>query len=337
MKVFTLVLQLLGDFSIELIVFTHSNKKEVAVAYVIIIVIITLLITGANAAVVLDNVLCTNKRPVKDNKGQWLITVSETFIILGALFYYLGKHIPTLLDTYGEELNCDALCAKRGVIGGVCLLFIALSAFTFLPELFRKIHKGLDSSYDSHSIANTSYRDSHLQYLVLHMLALMVDFDALYAGVWSQAFSDYATCDVDDIIGSLTCVIVGWITWSVYTIVYAYCLSNIGRIVKNIKNCKLLDIKYRCLNTLYYTTLILFFLSFFVVHILAGNVEPLSCGCASLPNGTTSTSECVEISGVHETRVAFFSYQIVLLAAMGGLGAFRYTSKYRDEPLLRSS
>ena len=304
-------------------------------AYTIIIIIIALLITGANAAVVVDDIVWINQRPVKDNKGQWLITVSEAFTILGALFYYLGKQIPKLLDSYGLELNCDTLCTKRGVIGGVCLLFIALSAFTFLPQIFRKIHKGLDSTYDSDSITNTSYRDCHLQYLILRTLALMLDFDILYGIVWSQAFNDYTTCNIDEIIGSLTCVIVGWVTWSVYAAVYAYYLSNIRKIIKNMKNYNLLDIKYRCLNTLYYITLILFFLTFFVVHILAGNVEPLSCGCASPSNG--STVECGEISGVHETRVAFFSYQVVLLAAMGGLGALRYTSKYNDEPLLRCS
>lgn len=323
---FTLFVQILGDFVVTMVALADPNRNEIAMATSAVFGIITTTIAVVNIMDVARD-LRFNKRPLHQNKEEWLITASKIFTTFGVISYYIGDNLPEILSEFTTELNCDALCAERGLIAGVYFLFLSLTTFSFLPEIFRKINKIINEEYTVHHMKQDEFKEYQLQYFVLRMLALILDFDTVYTGVWVYAFVDVENCDVDDIIGSSICIATGWITWSIYALAVAYYLSNVREIIRNIPSCKMLETEYRVLNGFFYAVLILFFTTFFPVHILADNVEPISCGCVDSGNTSLTAFTCEERPGVLATRVTFFSYQLIILGAMGALGAAKYSLK----------
>lgn len=305
---------------------TDPNRQQIADANVVVFIVITLIIVIVNTLDVTRD-LCTNGRPVHKNKEQWLVTASKVLTVVGVTSYYIGDNLPSLLDEFSVELNCDARCVEQGLIAGVYFIFVALSTFTFLPEVFRMIHEVLDKDYDAHYIRRDPYKEYHLQYFIIRMLALLLDFDAIYTGIWVYGFVDIENCDANDIVGSTICIATGWITWSAYAIVYAHFLSNVRSLLNDIPSCKPLKAKYRVLNGFFYATVIVFFTTFFPIHILADNGEPLSCGCVDIGNTSLTAFTCEERPGVLEARIAFLFYQVTILLALGGLGAVKYSLK----------
>lgn len=314
-KVFTLFLEILFNFIIGLASITEPTRETIALMTITIFVISAIIIAIASAVIVAIDI-CTNERPIHKNKALWLFTLSKVFTGFGAVSYYIGDNLRNIITEYSVELDCDAACTENVEIVAVYFLFIALTTFVFLPTIFCKITKAFDDTYDIHQIRKDLYKEYSVQYLVFHMVALVLDFDAVYTGVWEYAFVDVVNCDTEEIIGSSACIITGWITWSIYAITFAYYSTNI----KGIKFCKYQGSQYRCLTGLYYATLILFFATFFPTHILADNIEPLSCGCTNIGNVSFTLLTCEERPGVIQTRLAFYFYGMVLLFLQGIFG-----------------
>ena len=299
---------------------TDRNRDDLAMSKSIVLALTAVIIATVNFIDV-GRGMCGVTR---GNKEGWLIISSQIFVVLGAVSYYIGDNLPELLSEFPEELNCDEQCQERGLIAGIYFLFVALTAFTFLPEIFRKANKVVNEEYDEHKyMTSEPFKRYHVQYFVIRMLALTLDFDAVYTGVWVYAFVDVENCDTNDIVGSSFCIATGWVTWSVYAFTFGYYLTNVRIIIKNIRYCKLLETEYKVLNGFFYAAFILFFFTFFPVHILSDNEEPLSCGCASSENASMTVFACEERPGVMETRVTFFTYQLVLLGALAILGGVK--------------
>ena len=305
---------------IAMVSLTDRNRKEFALTKSIILALSALIITAVNITDICRGI----NRNRRCNIEGWLVSISQAFAVLGIISYYIGDNLPELLSEFSEELDCDEQCQENGLIAGVYFLFIALTAFTFLPEIFKKVNKVINEEYDEHKyMTSEPFKKYHVQYFVIRMLALTLDFDAVYTGVWVYAFVNEENCDTNDIIGSSFCVATGWVVWSVYAFAFGYYLTDIRAKIKNIRYCKLLETEYKVLNGFFYAALILFFFTFFPVHILADNEEPLSCGCTSSKNASKTVFSCEERLGVRETRVAFFTYQLVLLATLAILGGVK--------------
>lgn len=327
-KVFALFLQVVSGLILQLFILSDQLKRNVAEANTIIFATVGVIIIIANAADLLHD-FCSNKRPLHENKEVWLVTTSKILVFLGVLAYYTGKNLPKILSEFSLELGCDPTCEERVLIAGVFFLFVSLSTFTFIPSIFRKINKVVNPEYSDDYIRENGHRGYTVQYLVLRMTALVLNFDTIYTGVWVYAFVDVKDCNTDDIIGSSASIIAGWITWSLYALAYVYYLTNFGSILKHVKYCKILEIKYRILNGFYYGFLILFFVTFFPIHILASNTEPLSCGCSNL-NKTLIVFTCGERVEVLKIRIALFFHQVTILTALGVIGAVKYSLKEID-------
>lgn len=313
-------MQVLGDFVVSLVVLTEPDRQQAALASIIVFAITTTTILTVNSIDFFIDLLPSKQSP--HNKVSWLLVLSKILTVIGVTCYYIGNNLPGILSGFSSELGCDAECIESGQIASVYFLFVALTTFIFLPEIFRKANKVLDDTYSVHHIRKDLYTEYHVQYLVFRMLALVLDFDTIYTGVWEFAFDNSEDCDADDIIGSSACVLTGWVTWSVYTITYVYYLTSIKTMLQKINNK---GPERCCLNALYFTTLILFFTTFFPVYILADNVEPLSCGCGDVGGNTSSTlRSCEARSGVLETRIAFYFYEMMILIMLGIFGTVKY-------------
>lgn len=323
-KASTLSLQVLGNFVILLVILTEPSRHQAALASVIIFAVIAITIVAANSIDAIIDLFPDKQSP--HNSVSWLLILSKILTVIGVTCYYIGNSLPGILSEFSSELNCDTGCVESAQIAGVYFLFVALITFIFLPEIFRKANKVLDDTYNVHSIRKDLYKEYHIQYLVFRMLALVLDFDTVYTGVWEFAFDNSADCDVDDIVGSSACVLTGWFIWSIYTLTYVYYLTSIKTMLQNIKSCKYEGNEQCCLNGLYYATLILFFATFFPVYILADNVEPLSCGC-DIGNTSLTLRSCEARSGVLETRIAFYFYEMVILILLGVFGTVKYYQK----------
>lgn len=147
-KVLTLYLQIFGNFVFNLVVVADSNREEVAQASIIIFTITSVSILVVNAVLVFYDSL-TNQRPISENKQPWLITTSKTLIVLGAFCYYIGDNLPTILREFAFELDCGPGCVNRGQIAGVFFLFVSLTTFTFIPNIFRKLNRSINHEYDT--------------------------------------------------------------------------------------------------------------------------------------------------------------------------------------------
>ena len=305
---------------IAMVSLTDRDREEFALIKSIILALSALIITAVNITDVYRGI----NRNRRGNIDGWLVSISQAFVVLGVISYYIGDTLPELLTEFSEELDCDEQCQENGLIAGVYFLFTALTTFTFLPEIFKKANKVINEEYDEHQhMTSEPFKKYHVQYFVIRMLALVLDFDAVYTGVWVYAFVDVENCDTNDIIGSSFCVATGWVVWSVYAFAFGNYLTDIRTKIKNIRYCKLLETEYKVVTGFFYAALILFFFTFFPVHILADNEEPLSCGCASSENASMTVFTCEERLGVKETRVIFFSYQLVLLTTLAILGGVK--------------
>ena len=278
---------------------------------------ISAIIIAIASALIVAVDICTSEKPVHKNRRLFLFSLSKIFTGLGAISYYIGNNLRNVIEEYGEELNCGGIeCMENVNISSVYLLFNALTTFVFLPTIFRKITRAFDKTYDVHQIEN---EETSVQYFVFHMVALMLDFEAVYTGIWDYAFTDIQNCDTNEIIGSTACIVTGWAVWTVYAITYAN-FSNIKIGILNSMKCKHYKSQLCLLDGLYYATLVLFFTTFFPTHILADNVEPLSCGCADSVNSSSTLLACEERTGVLEVRIAFHFYGLMMLILQGVFG-----------------
>lgn len=323
LKAFALVMQILGNFVLVLVLLSGPTTREgVALATVVLFSTVGCTILLANAANIIHD-LVTNKRPVSKNKEAWLVTISKTITAIGVVSFYIGDNLPEIQTEFSDELGCDDECTERGLIAGLYLLYTAVSTFMLVPGIFRRISEVAITGYDIDYIRKDIFNEYHVQYFIIRMLALVLDLNVVYTSIWVFAFIDIENCDTDELLGTSFTILTAWAIWTLYGVTYIYYLSNVKATLSNIISCKLPRTKYRCLYGFYYAVLILFFVTFFPINLLSDNVEPLSCGCVGPDNTSLTTLGCEAIPGVLETRVAFFSYQVFLLAVMGVLGAVK--------------
>ena len=326
-KAFALFVKILGGLLRHLIAVSGVSRGTLAIA--------TFSIFGASNFILLfvyftylmrDIFININGRSLRKNEEEWLLTISKVLIVLGALCYHTGDNLPGYLADFSNEIHCDATCVQRGQIAGVVLLFVALVTFKFIPQLFRKVNTLIDENYDEDFILGEAYETYRMQWLAIRMAALTLDFDAVYTATWIYTFVNTENCGFNDILGSTACILTGWFAWTIYAITYINYITNIASIVEHFKAYKQLHVRYRIVNVLYYTTMVLFLATLFPIHVLANNEEPLSCGCAgATANNSLTVFTCRDRPGVLETRLALLLYQVMVLTALGCLGVVKYS------------
>ena len=284
----------------------RQAKASLIISGVILMAHIIIYITY----VILD-VLINNKRPVRKNKEEWLLTISRLLTIIGVLCYYIGSNISKYLRYFSAKNSCNAQCVERGSISGSYLIFASLSTFVFIPAIFRKVNATLNEDFNEDFIRGEGECENRVQWLAFRTMGLILDFDVIYTGLWQYTFSALADCDTSKVIGSTVTIFAGWVMWTGYGFIYIRAIFTPKPTATRRNPSTTLGLGYRVLNWSYHAVLFLFFVTFFPVHILADNKEPLSCA-DTLPS-----------------RLVLFAYQVLLLVAMGGLWGARYNLRVR--------
>lgn len=322
-KALALFVKVLEGLLRHLIAISGVSRGKLAIATFSIFGAASVLLLLVYMAYLVRDIFLNGCSPRK-NKEEWLLAGSKVLIVFGALSYHTGDNLPGYLADFSHEIHCDTLCVRRGLVVGAVLVFISLTLFRFIPQLFRKINTLIDENYDENFICGGTYEAYRTQWFVIRMAVLTLDFDATYTTIWSYTFVYFENCGLDDIIGSTACILTGWFIWTAYAVTYTYYLTDMASIVQHFRAYKQLHVQYLIINVLYYTTLVLYLTTFFPIHILADNEEPLSCGCAgATANNSLTVFTCRDRPGVLETRLALLLYQVMVLAAMGCLGVVK--------------
>jgi hypothetical protein len=325
-RAIAVIVKIMGGLLKNLVAISGVSRKKLSLASISILGIDSFILVVVYFTYMIRD-LIRNILTVRGNREEWLLSSSRFLIILGVLSYHTGDTLPVILQDFSKELHCDKTCVKRGLILGACLMFTALTMFQFIPSIFQKINEQINIDFNIHFIRNEEYREHRMQWFVLRMIALLLDFDVVYTTLWVYTFIDTENCDFNNIIGSSVCILTGWLTYTAYSATHIAYITDTSSIIEHLKSLKLLHVKYQIINVLYYTTLILFLSITFPLHILAGNVEPLSCGCAAAAatrNNSATLFACEERLGVVETRLALFLYQFLVLMALGCTGTVKY-------------
>lgn len=87
-KVFALVMQILGNFVLMLILLSSPTRQGAALATIVLFSIVVCTILIANTANIIHD-LVTNKRLFHKNKEAWLVTISKTLTAIGVVSFYI--------------------------------------------------------------------------------------------------------------------------------------------------------------------------------------------------------------------------------------------------------
>ncbi len=106
----------------------------------------------------------------KGKNGKKALLTAQTF---GAFLYLYGDNISSIINQYGEELECGSRCAERIHASAIICLGIALLFYQLVPPCLHKLPQVIEDS-DS---------NSKEWYSASHMMMTIVKIDALYTVV----------------------------------------------------------------------------------------------------------------------------------------------------------
>ena len=190
------------------------------------------------------------------------------------------------------------------------MLFVALLIWRFAPLLFNKCKAKEERKAEDET-------KKRLWWYPFHMLALMLEYNAIYALAWKDPFLSNAIqrsfnqsigqeCQLGNpnSIGSLVSWAIAGALWVAFVIVY-FCVIAVKASKASSENNKR-EAKYRsCRNVLgAFQLLLVCFLVF--PYILSDNTEPIICFC------NRASQVCSEIIGL-AVRTAFIWLALLFL------------------------
>ena len=220
----------------------------------------------------------------KNDDNAWSFFTADCSIIVGAFFYFIGDNLPPILATFSEQLSCNQQCIEQAQTAGRCLLFITLIFFRVVPLLLRKwlaVSNYVQKEVTDKNLLAASF--------LIHMLALMVEYDAIYSVVWgNDSIAIDGVCSASDLSGSWACWTFSFVIWTAFVVVY-FLLAN-----KGLNGDVLKDI----------TAFILMMIALVLlcgtlgIYLLGDNDEPIGCVCSGGFNSTSvSSAGCSDITG----------------------------------------
>ena len=272
---------------------TSSDNEREAIGAVAVFVTFGVI---ALIAMMIISAILTVK--IKNNQRYYI--VSDFIVIFATLLYYVGDNLHPVLETYGEELSCDETCVEDAQTAGRCLLFAALILFRVSPKLLRKWLQV--NQVDVVEIEATKKPNLFSAAFIVHILALLIDYDAIFSSVWGDFFTPNGMCTPSQLRGSWACWAISFLIGVVFVILYFY-LEN-GRLSNAFCDCK--PSPNTCLMLV--ALVIICFLP--GMYLLGDNDEPIGCVC----NGFNTTTGCSEITG-YQVRFGMMGGTIALTVA----------------------
>ena len=199
----------------------------------------------------------------KESKVQHLFQKNAArgiFVAIGGLFYYIGDHLPPLVEEYAEELSCSPNCVEQTQVTGIVMLAIATT--TYLPIAINSIFTHNKDEDDLDDLDEDQI-PSHIAVFLL--MAKITDLDLVYTSIERII---PRTCD-ETIVGGT------WAYYAIYVVVFTgVTVYAVWCICKNTTTVKKIWVVFNAL-------LICLFMA---CYILADNRLPLGCTSSLMDN-----------------------------------------------------
>ncbi len=263
-----------------------GQGRTAAIATITTFVLIVILVFGTLVIINLVYICCKNKQV----KTKTALLVAET---IGALFYFYGDNISSIINQYGEELGCGSRCRENNRIAATICLGIALLFYQLIPPCLHKLEKVIEGSDSS----------SKKWYSASDMMVTIVKIDALYTVVAVMAQTE-DFCSPSDLSISVSFLLIsfiaGIILLVVYCIIYSLTLSD----DKNAED-------YFWVPWVAFILLAICF----PMYVLADNAQPLDCafGCDTFAtNQTINDISCKQV-GNSALRLGFTLVTFIIM------------------------
>ncbi len=251
------------------IISISSDGQPAATATVFFFVVIIVFFFGILVGINFIFVCCKHSDilPLK-----LALLTAQTF---GALLYFYGDNISSIVTQYGEELGCGTRCRENNRIAGAISTGVALMFYQLFPPCLQRIAVvAVESNVKK-------------WYSASHMIVTIVKIDALYTVVATMAQSG-EFCSRDDLAVSVSFLILSFVIGVSFML--AYCLLSTKQLRDDEETHK-----YSFLVPLALITLSISF----PVYMVTDNEQPLDCafGCDSFAtNQTLNDVSCNEVS-----------------------------------------
>ena len=261
-KIVALGCDFFASFILSLLLAIQGDERAEAISAVVLSVVV------ADVAYVIGAIICfifIVKNDVKNDSQSW---PQALLVTIGGLVYLVGDNLPSVMEGYGNQLNCGngSTCLQQIQAAGFGLLVIA--TVTNFPTFIDKLlfHNQADQcSSDTIPI--------HVR--VFFLMASFHELDTLYSALQSVT----SICPDDSTVISI------WISWVVYTVSFLLVLLLSVNLYFQCKcnNKSICD----CIGSNIHSVLMFIGLA---SYLLADNRLPLACTVATESNYTDTVS-----------------------------------------------
>ena len=269
-KIVALGCDFFASFILSLLLAIQRDERAEAITAVVLSVVM------ADVAYIIGAIICFIFI-VKNDSQLWPQALSVT---IGGLVYLVGDNLPSVMEGYGNQLNCGngSTCLRRIQAAGFGLLVIA--TVTNFPTFIDKLL--------FHSKADQCSSDTiPIHVRVFFLMASFHELDTLYSALQSVT----STCPDDSTVISI------WISWVVYTVAFLLVLLLSVNLYFQCKcnNKSICD----CIGSNIHSILMFIGLA---SYLLADNRFPLACTVAAESNYTDTVSNTLNSTPLNTTH-----------------------------------
>lgn len=288
--VFLLLADILNIIMQEIILLSNGDRTSSAIAAFTVFTLIAVVLFGP---LVLAHCIYLGFF-----KRHFISFISSTLQTFGALFFFYGNNIGSLIDSYRMDVGCDEYCVENVRLTASFSLGISLVIFNFVPPMLKRLLETLRSK------AKLAKKEKTVPSWIsaLDMVTMFIKIDLFYSAIVGMVQAP-GFCSTRDIgistVFFFFCVILGVSAELIY---YGYALSS------NEKKDKV------------FTKLVSLSMVVMVVclplYLLADNRQPLDCafGCDTFAANVTINSITCDQAANSAVRLLFTLITFIPLA-----------------------
>ena len=270
-KILALACDFFGSFMLSLLLAIQGDEHAKAISALILSVVVP------TVAYIIGAIMCSVYILKIEKEKNWQYLVQVISIEIGCLLYLTGDNLPSVMEGYGNQLNCceGSSCLRQIQAAGFGLLVIA--TVTNFPTFIDKLlFHSADDEADSDTIP--------IHVRVFFLMASFHELDTLYTALQRVT----STCPDDSTVISI------WISWVVYTVAFLLVLILSVNLHFKCKN-SICD----CIGSNIHSILLFICLA---SYLLADNRLPLACTGAAKSNYTDTVSNTLNSTLCNNTH-----------------------------------
>lgn len=271
-----------------------GDKHSAAVASVVcFVLIVVVLFFGILAGLQFIPVCLDINKEGGCTKNIIFKTMLLFIQVLGALLYFYGDNINSILKPYAQELGCSPRCVENNRIASVLCLGGTLIIYHLLPPCMHRVHKFFNLD-----------EDSDHWYTASSIITTIIKIDALFTvvAIMAQTQEFCSAADMGISTGFfILCLLVG------VCLMVAYCLFSWDIIYDKKKDyCWIVPVAFG------------FLVVCFPLYVLADNQQPLDCWfkCDTFASNKTFNDLGCDTRSNSATRITFTLFTFIVIAAI---------------------